>query len=225
MRNHGSVSIMSSWFGWAVLGVGAWALLPACGGSSSGDSDTCRNISACGGDVVGSWRITSSCITVDTSTMMPNADCPGQTTRASDIGVSGNFTFNADGTYDSTATVNGNVIVGMPATCLTRNGITFTCAQLEQGLDASLPATFSSASCVAPVGGGCSCTLVMAPTTSTTSGTYTVADGVITQMPLGAAPSSSDYCVKGTTLTVSPHADSTMPSMENATGSITLAKL
>jgi hypothetical protein len=157
--------------------------------------------------------------------MMPNADCPGQTTEASDIGVSGNFNFDADGSYDSTATVNGNVIVGMPASCLTRNGTTFTCAQLEQGLDASLPATFSSASCSVPVGGGCSCTLVMAPMTSTASGTYTVANGVITQMSLSAGASSSDYCVKGTTLTVSPHADSTMPSMENATGSITLVKL
>jgi hypothetical protein len=225
MRYHAKISAMSGRIGWAVLGIGCWALLAACGGSSSGGGADCSNTSACGGDLVGSWKVTSSCLTIDTSSMMPSSECPGQTTNVSDIGVSGNFTFNADQTFSSTGTASGKVNVTRPASCMTRNGVTITCAQLQQGIEANLDSQFSSASCTDQLGGGCSCTFVIAPTTTTSSGTYTTADGVLTQMRFGSAPSSSDYCVEGSTMTVSPHTDSSMPSMENATGSITLVKL
>jgi hypothetical protein len=67
------------------LGLWALALLAGCGGSSGG---TCGTAAACGGAVVGTWKITSSCISIDTSGIM-NMDCPGETSSASGVAITG----------------------------------------------------------------------------------------------------------------------------------------
>ena len=57
------------------------------------------------------------------------------------------------------------------------------------------------------------------------TGSYTTtAAGVLTDTPMGGgAASPSDYCVKGKTLTVSPHAGSAMMG-QTVSGTITLTK-
>jgi hypothetical protein len=47
---------------------------------------------------------------------------------------------------------------------------------------------------------------------------------VLTETAMGGTPDDSDYCVKGTTFTLSPHAGSTMAGQGSTSGTITLTK-
>ena len=217
--------------GWlirVVWGVSVVALLSGCGGSSKGgddsdsDSSSCEDVAACAGDVVGDWTISSSCLDVDAAQMMGTSSCPGATGRASDWTVTGSTTFTADLTYSSTTTVNGNVIVTLPAACLRQNGVTLSCAQLQDALESSLAdSNFSSARCSASAGSGCACTIGLLPISSTTSGTYsTTPAGVLKQTDTGGTSSSSAYCVQGSTMTLSPEP----MTVTTTSGSITLTR-
>lgn len=208
---------------WVVVPFVAALSLVGCGGSSKDgdDSDGCANAAACGGDIVGAWQISSTCLTFDSSTMS-NDDCPGQTTRVADWDMTGNFNFNADLTYSANATQTGTVVTTLPASCLMRQGITLSCAQLEDALQANLADSgFSSGTCSVSAGNGCACTIVTLPQSSNASGTYTTSgSGVLTQTETGGSPDSSNYCVKGSTLTLSP----TASEMSGVAGSLTLTK-
>src|SRR5258708_28850460 len=91
------------------LSVWAVTVVAGCGGSGG----TCGNTAACGGDVMGTWKITSSCISVDTSSMTLNTGCAGETATGSGFKITGTITFNADMTYSSSSTLTGNVVVGL----------------------------------------------------------------------------------------------------------------
>jgi hypothetical protein len=184
-------------------------------------SGTCGNSAACGGNVVGTWKITSSCVSVNASASTMNSQCPGETVSSSNVRVSGSVTYNADGTYTSTGTTSGFITVNIPQSCLTINGVTVTCAQITQASQAN-PTAGVTLNCSGT--SGCTCTESIADQTSDETGTYTTtAAGVLTQTPTSGTASSDDYCVKGTTMTLSPHADSTMMT-QIASGTITLTK-
>lgn len=205
-----------------LLGLAVVTMLAGCGGSSDG---MCGNTAACGGNIVGAWKITNSCISVDVSSMADGFDCPGGTAVPSGFKITGNVTYSADMTYATNTTVSGNVIVTMPSTCLMEGGITLTCGQLQQGVQASLAGTpFTSATCSAS-GSGCACTLVLSPQASTSTGTYTTtAAGLLTETEAGGTPDRSDYCVKGSSLTISPEAGASMMGQDGVSGTITLTK-
>jgi hypothetical protein len=58
-------------------------------------------------------------------------------------------------------------------------------------------------SCKATTSGGCACTFSGASQTVSNAGTYTTTGaGLLTQTPTGGAPDDSDYCAKGSTLTL-----------------------
>lgn len=203
--------------GW-LLGVTFVTVLAGCDGSSGG---TCSNAAACGGDIVGAWKITSSCLSVDVSGMETGFDCEGAKVSTSGYKITGDVTYRADMTYSSSLTMSGNIVFTLPPACLTIEGLTLTCAQAQQLLQAQAGDGYSSATCTG--GSTCTCTLVGIPETTTAAGTYTTtAAGVLTETDQGGAPESSNYCVKGSTLTVSPQGD--MAGMPGITGSITLAK-
>lgn len=204
------------------LGLGALAVLSSCGGGSSNGGGTCSSAAACGGNIVGSWMITSSCITVDTSSMMPEVDCPGATGSAEGFKITGTATYGADMTYTENSTMSGTVVVNLPSSCLMQQGLTLTCAQVQQVLQLAIAGSeFSSATCTGS--SGCTCKMVLVPQMSTETGTYTATTaGLLTQMATGGDTSQSDYCVKGTTLTESPRA---MGGMNGVSGTITLTKL
>jgi hypothetical protein len=160
------------------------------------------------------------------SSMMGSSDCPEQTVSTSGLKIDGTVTYGGDQTYDSSLTLSGNVVLTLPASCLTRQDVTITCSQIEQSLQSSLPTSdFSSGTCLA-AGGGCRCTLVLTPTTSSGDGTYTTTGaGLLTQTDsTNGTPDSSDYWVRGNTRSVSPHADSGMAGTQSASGTITLAR-
>jgi hypothetical protein len=71
---------------------------------------------------------------------------------------------------------------------------------------------------------GCTCTAVVTPEEAIVGGTYTTtAAGLLTETgPTDV--SLSDYCVKGTTLTISPHPGSAMAGQSDLLSTITATK-
>ncbi len=207
-----------------LVGVGVCLFVSACG-STSDSNGKCANGAACGGSLVGTWKVTSTCLTLDLGSAMGTAACPEQTSTAKNLRATGNATYGADLTYTSNATLTYDAAITQPKSCLTVQNITLTCDQLQQSVEARLAMTpFTSVSCKATANGGCACTFSGASQTISDAGTYTTTGaGLLTQTPTSDPPDESDYCVKGSTLTLSPHADTSMmgPSIS---GTITFTK-
>jgi hypothetical protein len=152
---------------------------------------------------------------------MFDSQCPTATVRSSGLTITGSITYNADGTYSSTSTVGGSIYVTLPPSCLTSNGVTLTCDQLNQAAQSN-PTPGLTLHCTGS--SSCGCTETLANQTSSETGTYTTtAAGLLTDTPTGGTVGQSDYCVKGTTMTQSPHAGSTMMG-QTVSGTITLTK-
>jgi hypothetical protein len=199
---------------WVVglLGVSVVAFVSSCGGGSG----TCGSTPACGGNIVGTWRIVSSC--GSSPTTVNGKQCAGAQPMQVTFSVSGTITFNADLTYSSNATASGMESISIPASCLAQSGA--TCAELDQLLSMNPAAAGSHCSAS---GNGCACSVLIPASTDSQTGTYaTTLAGVITEMPSGGAPSVADYCVSGSMLTFSPHAGSSMDGM--TAGTVTLTK-
>src|SRR6478735_8675226 len=120
-----------------VAGVCAWLVMGSagCGSKSDGTGKSCGAASSCGGDIVGSWKITSSCF--DFGPLEPNPEsCPGITEEVTDSSMSGSVTYSADKTYQSSFTFSASLQMKVPASCLTQPSATTTCAQIQQNLEA-----------------------------------------------------------------------------------------
>src|SRR5581483_11063357 len=97
----------------------------AVGGGAGGDSTgagggtSCTNVSACGGSVVGTWNVTSSCLQVSGSlaVSMAGAGCPSAPITGS-LTVTGTFTANADGTYSDGTITSGTEQFTLQPSCL-----------------------------------------------------------------------------------------------------------
>jgi hypothetical protein len=179
-----------------LLGVAA-AMLAGCGGHSL--SATCANASACGGDVTGTWTIASNCLSI-TDTNFESA-CPAATLMGTNIKITGTQTYNADLTYTIVGTLSFGVVVNVPMSCISLNGLTLSCAQVSQLLlsnGQTMGATCTTA------GTGCACTLAVPDVDIGATGTYTTANGVLTAMPVGGAAEQNGYCVRGNAMTQSP---------------------
>jgi len=196
----------------------AAVLVLGCSGSSDSNS-TCSSGSTCGGDITGHWTIASSCVSA-TLSASDAASCPGATVSSTGLSVTGTGTYNADKTYTEVSTLSGSLTVTTPLSCLTKNGVTPTCAQANDSLtqktaDPSYP--YSAVACQA-AGNGCSCQFTLRSTAMTETGTYTTSAGVITQQSSTGEASTTNYCVSGNTLTQSPDPSSGL------SGTITLTK-
>jgi hypothetical protein len=215
-----TLSTMSACGGSAPIGTGGSGSAGKGGagaGAGAGSGGSCPNAPSCGGDVVGNWTVSSTCI--DSGTINEGtAECPGLSGRSEGFTISGTVSYKADLTYVANTTGTGHVVIDYPASCLTAQGI--TCAELSDGVMANNDPTFSSVSCVS-VTLGCACTFVLAPTPSMETGTYSTSGGVLTEQASDAtSPDLSAYCVNGNTLTLSP----SMMGGGDVTGTITLTK-
>lgn len=217
----------------AVLTLGA--ALVSCGGGSS-SNPACAGGTACGGEIAaGRYKISSFCIP---SGSMPVEGCAaGVTVNTGNISVTGTFTFNADKTYQTDTTVGGSFAETIPSSCLTMQGVTVSCDQLNSivNSDPSASDSFSSIQCGGG-GGGCTCTFALKPQHQTAAGTYSTSGTTLMLNPTnGGEPDSGPYCATPTQVTLlssmsSLGMDMTMPggmpgmkSME-ASGSIVLTK-
>jgi hypothetical protein len=211
------MKLRSSLFVSSVLGFLALTLAACNGGGLS--SGGCANTPSCGGNLVGTWKVTSTCVTETGPAGLD--DCPAATVTVSNVQFAGTETYNADLTYSSTGTVSEDAVISIPASCLMTQGITLTCDQVTQSLASQQVG--DTITCKA-AGAGCSCSVGVKSIASDDSGTYTVAGGVHTDTAQNPDDSDvDDFCVKGTTLTESPHSMTGMMG-EMLSGTITLTK-
>jgi hypothetical protein len=182
------------------------------GGSSTTDpgGSACANVLACGGPVVGTWTVTSSCLEVagPLDLSMLGLGCQsGSVTGV--LQVSGNWIARSDGTFADHTTTSGSEHITLPASCQEVSGVLVTCERLATVFVAL---GYSTASCTAAVDGGCSCSVLVAQSggaglvsfDAQTSGTYKAANGTITT-DSGAQYS---YCTSGNQMTWTPQSTS-----------------
>lgn len=162
----------------------------ACGGSSGG---SCGKVEPCGGDPVGLWKVTGSC--VNSAALMStvaegfNGSCPGATISNVSVASSGTLSVNADMSYEISGDQSVKFTVNVPASCL--NGA--TCADLS----AQLQSDFPGASCTGA--SSCACAL-SEDTPQTDSGTYTVSGTALVIESPSQGESTQSFCVQGNTL-------------------------
>jgi len=195
-------------------GVGGSAGAGGTPGGTGGGPATCSNVTPCGGDVVGTWDVTSSCLTVSGDMNMSSfgLGCTSAPVTGS-LQVAGTWTADADGTYSDNTTTTGEEQIDLPGECLSVSGTCTTCSRISAPLSS---VGFASVSCVdnpngspSECGTGCTCSatvdqaggLGVAPTFPSASGTYTVAGGTLT---ITEGEQEYSYCVSGNTLTMTP---------------------
>lgn len=146
--------------------------------------------------------------------MMGTMGCSGLAISGTDIDASGTVVYGADGRYQTNTTLSGSMTINVPASCLNQQGITFTCAQVQQSLQGNDTTGISSISCSGS--NGCSCVAQLTPEIQTESGTYTISGSTVTHQISTGGSDSITYCVKGNTATLSS---------ESSTGTISTITL
>ena len=186
------------------------------GGTGAGGQPSCPNVTACGGDVVGTWTVSSSCVNLNAASvdisaagLDPSMCTPVKLTGS--LNVSGTWTANANGTYtDATATA-GTAQLELPVGCLNLSGTKVTCDGIARPLEGL---GFTAVTCTPAAGGGCTCTgtiqhpgsLGILSVDPQTMGGYTTSGNTLTTDSVPEARYS--YCVSGNTLTMTPQSAS-----------------
>lgn len=178
----------------------------ACGGGSS-TSSSCGSFTACGGSVVGTWKISNLCMgQADAGVSNGDASaCSGTPTNVSAT-YGGTLTFASDGTYTVSLTTAGSASFTYSSSCLSSMGM--TCTQIDSLLK-SLGTSDAgvSGSCASASSGGCACSETLNSTMSPETGNYTTSGSTITMQSSTSTSTSttadlSDYCVQGNTLMI-----------------------
>jgi hypothetical protein len=173
--------------------------------SGSGGEASCDNVTPCGGDVVGTWNATSSCLKVTGELdLVPfGVGCTSAPVTGS-LQVSGTWTANSDGTYSDNTSTSGEEQFTLTPDCLNVSGTTTTCERISGALGSI---GYSAVTCTDAGSGGCDCSATVEQTggigvvsmSLSSSGTYTTADNVITT----SDETQYSYCVSGNTMTMS----------------------
>jgi hypothetical protein len=162
----------------------------------------------CGGNVIGTWNTTSSCLQVsgELDPLVLNLMCTPTVTGT--LQVTGMFTANSDGTYTDSTTTSGMETISLAAECQFLSGTTFTCDRLGGPMQTY---GYSMVTCVdAASGSGCTCAatvdqsggMALVSTDASPSGTYASANNVVTTTS-GQDSTQYPYCASGSTLTLS----------------------
>jgi|HubBroStandDraft_6_1064221.scaffolds.fasta_scaffold616462_1 hypothetical protein len=203
---------------WGNALVLAWvAMCLACGASPSG-ATTCP-VTACGGNIVGSWKVVSATRVASpcgegTSVQSDMGDCTAVLSEPL-LDVSGSATFNADGTFTSDSSFAVSMTLVFGAACLSTNGVAETCAQLASMMTASAivppgSPTLSPVTCTATAAAGCLCAVSQTESSAMGSGTYEALAGTLTQTGANGTSDHRSYCVQGSTLNIFPQLSMSM---------------
>jgi hypothetical protein len=197
---------------------GASGMAGSSGASGAGGTLNCTNVTECGGDVVGTWNVSSSCLklsgAMDTSGI--SLGCTSVPVNGS-LQTTGTLALNANGTYTDNTTTTGSVTFPLAPECLSVSMVPVTCDRIGSIFVAS---GWKGGSCT-PANDGCNCSLTteqhggMGAVVSFTEpmGSYTTANNTLT-----CSNVSYKYCAAaGDTLTVTPQ-------MSSLTGTITLQR-
>jgi len=178
------------------------------GGSSVSD-DPCRTVTPCGGNVVGTWTVASSCLTVGggLDLTMLGIGCTFAPVAGS-LQVSGTFTAKSDGSFVDNTTTTGSEQFTLAPSCLLVSGTTVTC----DNIGVIFPAIgFASATCTSTGGGFCDCTgtvnqnggIGLVDWNAATTGNYSTSSSVLKTTD-GRSSWLYSYCASGNTLTMTP---------------------
>jgi non-reducing end alpha-L-arabinofuranosidase len=166
---------------------------------------TCPAGTTCGGNLVGTWTVNSSCLTLSgdidgNQLYMGCAKIPA----TGSLKVTGTWTANANGSYTDKTTTTGSMTFPLSQDCLTVSSTPVECSKISSVFTA---AGWSTATC-ATEGGQCKCTAtveqkggigVINPWASD-MGDYKVSGSTLnTDEHIDYA-----YCVSGDTLTLTP---------------------
>jgi len=188
------------------------------GGSTGtgGAGASCPNVTACGGDLVGTWTVTSSCLKVsgNLDLSLVGAGCPSAPVTG-DLQVTGSWTANSDGTYVDNTITSGTEQFKLAPSCLVISSTKVTCSGAA-GLLTSLG--YSSLTCPSTADGGCNCMGTIHQTggiglvspAPATSGYYTPSGNQVT-MSGDSGNTQYSYCASANTITLTPQ--STNPTM------------
>jgi len=185
--------------------------------STTGAPLDCTNGSACGGDVVGTWNVSSSCLAIsgDMDVFLAALACPTVPATGS-LQTTGTLILNEDGTYTDNTTTTGSVTFPLDSSCLAISGVPVECDRAANIFSAL---GWKTASC-AETNGQCSCSLSteqqgglgqVLPYTEPT-GSYKI-EG----MQLTMDKATYSYCGAGDTLTLTPQ-------MMGLTGTVVLQR-
>jgi hypothetical protein len=158
-------------------------------GGSGGNGASCPSVSPCGGNLVGTWKVTQTCLTAtgNLGNLCDGGDAPANLA----FSFSGTLTFNADGTYSSALTGSETAHEYFPSGCAPFGA---TCAQLgQQVIDGG------SISCSLDSAGGCTCDSMAPARDSSQSGTYATSGSTVSTTHDGTT-SVASYCVQGSVL-------------------------
>jgi hypothetical protein len=179
-------------------------------GGSGGGEASCSDVTPCGGDVVGSWGVTSSCLTVSGVLDVSGVGLSCSSVPiAGVLQVTGTWTANADGTYSDNTTTSGEEQFELSASCLA-NLPTTSCPRLGGPLESL---GFASVTCTGSLDVACTCSATVdqaggigvVASNASASGTYATSDAVLTTSP----GDGHSYCVSGNTLTLAPRSAGT----------------
>jgi hypothetical protein len=175
-----------------------------CGASSDGaaqspeEAPSCEEFSACGGDVIGTWRFRSVCPTERQQAELDDAArlCESDRTTV-EASFEGSMTFERGGSLLRTLTAEFQIRQSVPTSCL-EEGV--SCAMLQSTF-AAQPAV-SNVTCTTQASScECSYRIVRA---SRSEETYAAADTRLTfTSPADQSQSSAAFCVRGSSLSLS----------------------
>ncbi len=193
------------------------------GGSSSGTggATSCPNGTACGGSLIGTWTVSSSCLALsgDMDVSLASLGCKTVPVTGS-LQVTGTWIANSNGTYTDNTVTSGSVTFPLAAACLSVSSVNVACDKASGAITAL---GWATATCSNDSSGHCACTAtanqsgglgVVSPW-AMTSGNYTTSSsGLNTD-----ATVDYSYCVSGNTLTVTPK-----PTILPLSGTVVLQK-
>lgn len=189
-------------------------------GGANGDaavSTNCPSFTACGGDIVGTWRYVSGCSSSSSST------CSAlRAVTMTAAGSQATYTFGSGGAFTYNISGSVNEMLSYALSCLstvTDAGIPQACADLQdlyrsimENPDAGAAIVkIASATCAAGANQTCDCALLFTYLSQQTqTGSYTVSGNQVTITAPGPgadggaadAGTPSEYCVSGNTLTL-----------------------
>lgn len=142
-------------------------------------------LTACGGDLIGQWQVTSGCV----QDLALIQDCPAVGLRIASQ-ASGSLSFGADQSYAFDWSLQGEVRVDIPISCTGNAACTDVGASI-------------GAACL-DAGAGCSCSTSLQAGHVMGSGSY-VSEGSAFTTSDNGVEDSFDYCVLGDTLKFAVH--------------------
>jgi hypothetical protein len=170
--------------------IAALSLAPLLGCESGVPGELCGRTQPCGGDVVGSWTVTHSCLSSGAAVARVESaigvSCKALTLDSVRANQEGTITFAADLTFTGNVSAGGTVTVRLPPSCL--GGL--TCTQVD---DALMTAGLSEDACMGT--SSCICPIARQPLTIAGAGTYLAEGTTLTFRSPSDTVITRQYCV------------------------------